>query len=219
MTPVRALFSWSLRGKSLLRASFHEALKRAPLLDGLVVDVGGVKQPVPTYVDLLKLGEGAKLQSVNIDAKAQPDIVADAAKLPFETGAVGSAICFNLLEHVADPQAVMNEMSRILSKDAICLVETPFLVNVHGHPDDYWRMTDTALKQMAERAGLHVVRIESLGGGAFLASAAMVQPMIPRILFFIPLALALFLDSIVFALRPTWQSRWPLGYFMVCEKR
>lgn len=219
MTPVHALFRWSLRGKTLLRACFHERLATAPTLDGVVVDVGGVKEPIPTYAGLLKLGEQARLISVNIDAKAKPDMIADATRLPFENGAAGAVVCFNLLEHVADPQLVMNEIARVLVKDGLCLVETPFLVNVHGHPEDYWRMTDTALARMAEQAGLAVVKIDALGGGPFLASAAMAQPMLPRFVFLFPLAAALALDALIFKLRPAWRARWPLGYFMVCEKR
>jgi SAM-dependent methyltransferase len=207
-----------MSGITLLRARFHEALRGAPELHGSVIDVGGMREPASTYMDVLSSRGITQLTVVNIDSKVQPDVLADAAKLPLPDAGFDAALCFNLLEHVAEPERVLGEIARVLKSGGICLLETPFLVNVHAHPHDYFRFTDTALRRMVERAGLRVTECRALGGGPFLASVAMIQPFFPRWIFIFPLGIARVFDAIILSLRPSWSERWPLGYFVVCQK-
>lgn len=219
MASTGALVRWTLHGKTLLRGSFHEALASVPELHGSVLDVGGTCKPKPTYVDLLTFAPEAKVIAVNIDPASEPDLVGDAAQLPLADASMDAALCFNLLEHVTDPHAVVSEMARVLKTGGRCVIETPFLVNVHGHPDDYWRFTDSALRRMVERAGLKVDAIDALGGGPFLAAASMVQAFFPSWLFVPVLVCARFFDGIILKMRPAWSARWPLGYFVVATKQ
>jgi SAM-dependent methyltransferase len=54
----------------------------------------------------------------------------------------------NILEHVADPQKAVAEILRILKTDGICICLTPFLIKIHGYPNDYWRFTGTGLRKL-----------------------------------------------------------------------
>ena len=59
----------------------------------------------------------------------------------------------NILEHVADPQKAVAEIVRILKQDGICICLTPFLVKIHGYPNDYWQFTGAGLRKLFENFG------------------------------------------------------------------
>ncbi len=213
-----SIIKWYWDGKTLLRANFHEALRRIPLLTGSIIDVGGTREPLSSYMSVLAVSETAKCVVVNISPEAHPDLLADAASLPVPDAAYDVALCFNLLEHVLQPDGVMTELARVIRTGGLCYIETPFLINIHANPHDYFRFTDTALQAMAERVGFTVESITVLGGGPFLAALSLVQPFIFR-WFFVPLFLVVsVLDRIIFFLRPAWSERWPLGYLVTCRK-
>jgi SAM-dependent methyltransferase len=186
---------------------------------GAIVDVGGTSVPLPSYRAFFQLAADARVTTVNIDADARPDIVADAAQVPVEDATFDGAWCLNLLEHVENPAAVVHEMARVLKPGSHVACFTPFLVRVHGHPQDYHRFTDTALHRLFESAGFQIEQIRAAGGGPFLAAVAQIQPVLPRVLFVPFTLLALGLDRIIYRLRPALATAWPLGFLLLERKR
>jgi len=49
----------------------------------------------------------------------------DLLSLPFPDGEFDVAVCFEAIEHVADPEAALDELRRVLSKDGLLLVSSP----------------------------------------------------------------------------------------------
>lgn len=186
---------------------------------GAIVDVGGTSVPLPTYRAYFHLATDARVTTVNIDADAQPDVLADAAQMPVTDALFDGAWCLNLLEHVVDPAAVVREMARVLKPGSRVVCFTPFLVRVHGHPQDFHRFTDTALRQLFETAGIQVESVRPAGGGPFLASAAQIQPVVPRALFIPLVFVARGLDRVIHRLRPALATAWPLGFLLLGRKR
>lgn len=56
-----------------------------------------------------------------------------------------------ILEHVSEPWKVFEHAAKYVRKAAIITV--PFLIGIHPCPDDFWRMTPSAIRHMAENAG------------------------------------------------------------------
>ena len=185
---------------------------------GRILDVGGISDPLPSYRDFFRLAEGADIVTVNIDPSAKPTIVADAAAMPVADASFDNAWCLNLLEHVYTPDAVLRESFRVLKPGGRFVAFTPFLVRVHGHPQDFFRYTDTALRDMCVRAGFVDVETRHAHGSPFMAAASQVQPVLPRVLFVPLAALAFALDRIVGRFRPWTRSAWPLGFLVTCRK-
>ena len=48
-----------------------------------------------------------------------------AESLPFESGAFGSVVCFETLEHVTEPRALLREVARVLADRGTFIVSTP----------------------------------------------------------------------------------------------
>jgi SAM-dependent methyltransferase len=69
------------------------------------------------------------------------DAVADAHYLPFEDQSFDGVWIQAVLEHVVDPQMVVEEIFRILKPEGIIYAETPFLQQVHEGRYDFNRFT------------------------------------------------------------------------------
>jgi SAM-dependent methyltransferase len=96
-------------------------------------------------------GAGLELPGfVNLDVTPAPgvDLIANAARLPFEQASVDSIACLALLEHVPDPDRVVAEMFRVLKPEAEVQVVVPFCHPYHAFPADYSRFSYERLALM-----------------------------------------------------------------------
>ncbi len=83
---------------------------------------------------------------------------------PFADGSFDAIVCTEVLEHIPDPQALLNESKRILKPGGKMLLTAPLLWPEHEAPHDYHRFTRYALKMVFERAGFTVDRMDARGG-------------------------------------------------------
>lgn len=218
MSHARGFYRQLWWGRTPLRALMNEALARTGTWNGSILDVGGTRKPLPSYHDYLQRGAESSVTCVNIDAHAEPDLIGDAQAMPVTDASYDQAWCLNLLEHVPDPLAVLKETMRALRPTGRVVVFTPFFTRIHGHPFDFYRYTDTALKRYAEMAGFLIERVEVIGGGPFLTVAAQLQLFMPSFVFVPFAACARGLDR-VFAWRWKILGRaWPLGYLLILKK-
>jgi SAM-dependent methyltransferase len=87
---------------------------------------------------------------VNLDLFALPgvNVVADAAQLPFPDTTFQRIECDAVLEHVERPEAVMQEIERVLLPGGFAHIVTPFCHPFHEYPKDYRRFTLDGLEQL-----------------------------------------------------------------------
>jgi SAM-dependent methyltransferase len=86
--------------------------------------------------------------TVDIDPDRKPEVVADAASLPFKDGEYSFILCTEMLEHVLDPEKVMAELRRVLAPGGTLLLTTRFVYPLHDAPHDYWRYTRPNLERL-----------------------------------------------------------------------
>ena len=76
-------------------------------------------------------------------------------------------ICEQVLEHVPDPWAAVENLRLLCVPGGRVVVSTPFLIKIHELPEwrmyDYWRFTPRGLRTLLERGGLEVERVGSWG--------------------------------------------------------
>jgi len=142
----------------------------APLARGELLDVGCGEKPyesifrpfVTRYVGIEH--EGSYTQT---DASARgtgPDHYYDGTRLPFDDASFDTVLSVQVLEHTPSPQALLNEMARVLRPGGTLLLSAPFSFRLHEEPHDYFRYTPHGLRDMCARAELDVVRIDAQGG-------------------------------------------------------
>ena len=200
-------------GQTIFRSSFEYLLRSIAANKGRIVDLGGVKYPIPGYAKALGADMRA-VTTVNISSTVGADFVADAANTGLLECSFEQVWCFNLLEHVEFPERVLTEAKRLSQEGAHFIGVVPFLLGIHGEPDDYARYTKSKLISLLQAAGFHDVRITVVGRGPFIASIAQAQPLLHWFFSVPSVVLAWLLDGIIFYLRPKWREKWPLGYLI-----
>jgi len=94
---------------------------------------------------------------VNLDLFAVPgvDVAADAEQFPFPADFFQRVECDAVLEHVRNPERVMQEIRRVLVPGGYAHLVTPFCHPFHEYPKDYRRFTLDGLREIA--CGMEVV--------------------------------------------------------------
>jgi SAM-dependent methyltransferase len=93
------------------------------------------------------------------------DVIADLGRsLPFAAASFDGVLLSSVLEHLADPVAALEEVSRVLRPGGALVLEVPFLYWLHEEPHDFGRYTEHALRCFADIAGLEVKQLEAYGG-------------------------------------------------------
>ena len=70
----------------------------------------------------------------------------------------------DVLEHLANPDQICREISRMLRPGGCLLANVPFYYPLHEAPHDYFRYTEFALRRFVRLAEMEVELLESIGG-------------------------------------------------------
>jgi SAM-dependent methyltransferase len=81
------------------------------------------------------------ITSIDIYPSSTTDYIADAHYLPFQDGSFDGVWIQAVLEHVASPERVVQEIHRVLAHKGIVYAETPFMQQVHMGAYDFQRYT------------------------------------------------------------------------------
>ena len=103
---------------------------------------------------------------VNLRADVRPDVVADAQALPFRRGSFDAVLCAEVLEHVADPVAVLVEVVRVLTPGGRAVLAAPFLLGEHHDPIDVGRYLPAWWAQTCRAVELGDVEVSPQGSWA-----------------------------------------------------
>ncbi len=170
--------------------------------------------------------------TLDIDPVRKPDIVADAAHMPFEDGAFHFILCTEMLEHVEDPFAVERELRRVTAPGGTLLLTTRFVYPLHDAPRDHWRFTKYGLAKVFQAWDIQDIKEETQ---TFSTIAALLQ----RISFQTELRGGKVTKAFLYVLTRLFQAADPLvlkeygdikrqtqeedilstGYLMVCKKK
>jgi SAM-dependent methyltransferase len=167
------------------------ARKHTPVPRILVVGggaVGGWMQAI--YGD-----SGVEIVGTDVYASVHTTIVADGHMLPFKDGSFDIVIAQAVLEHVLEPQRVVDEIHRVLRPDGFVYAETPFIQQVHEGAYDFTRFTRSGHRWLFRR--FHELEAISVGGAGgalmwsirhyFLASGLSTKAALFLTLPFVPL--------------------------------
>lgn len=166
MTPLR---SWAAHVRRLPIHPQWLLGKRRPdaaigQLRGHVLDIGcadrWIESYCPDHIQYIGLdypATGTALYS------ARPDVFADATRLPFSDASIDTVLCFEVLEHVRDHQAALEQFARVLKPAGTLLLSMPFMYPVHDAPHDYQRLTQFGLERDLTHAGFQIVQLVKTG--------------------------------------------------------
>lgn len=93
------------------------------------------------------------------------NVIADLnKKLPIDSDVADTVLSISVLEHLAEPQSLLNEAYRILKPGGNLILQVPWQWWIHEAPHDYFRYTPYGLKYMLDKAGFEDINIEAQAG-------------------------------------------------------
>jgi SAM-dependent methyltransferase len=84
--------------------------------------------------------------------------------LPFGAERFDTVLLADVLEHIAEPWALMREVKRVLSPGGKTIMMVPFLYGLHEQPHDSYRYTEFAVRKLCEDASMELLELEAYGG-------------------------------------------------------
>jgi SAM-dependent methyltransferase len=78
------------------------------------------------------------------------DRVEDVHALTFADESIGTIVCLETLEHVADPIRAVEEMHRVLQPGGVLAISSLMFFPIHEHPWDFWRFTPEGFERLLE---------------------------------------------------------------------
>jgi len=146
----------------------EQVQKYLPHMTGTVYDLGCGTRPYEK--DILKRANYyVGVDWSNTMHGLHADIEADLnAPLPFTDGVADTVVTFQVLEHLHEPQIMLNEAFRILRKGGGIFLSVPFQWWLHEAPYDYYRYTRYGLEYMFEKAGFTKIEIIASAGFWFM---------------------------------------------------
>jgi SAM-dependent methyltransferase len=93
------------------------------------------------YADLRTIFGATEHIGCDIQEGPGVDRIEDVHRLSFADGSIGTVVCLETLEHVADPLRAVQEMHRVLEPGGVLAISSLMFFPIHAHPWDYWRFT------------------------------------------------------------------------------
>lgn len=146
--------------------------KHASDFYGTVVDIGGGNR---RYASLFS--NAKKFVVLDVNKKTNPDIVADAEKLPLPDASADGVICTQVLGDVWNITVAIEEMHRILKQNGLLMITEALHAEAHDEPTDYWRFTKYAWKKLLEDK-YDILVIQERGGFFALIAQQKIRRMI-----------------------------------------
>lgn len=94
--------------------------------------------------------KAARYVGVDLEEGAGVDLVHDISTGlgPLPTAAFDVALCLSVLEHVQRPWLAAEFISATIASDGLLYISIPWVQRFHAYPDDYWRMSPSAIKTL-----------------------------------------------------------------------
>jgi SAM-dependent methyltransferase len=110
-------------------------------------------------------------------------------RLPFRSRHFAAAVCTQVIEHVRDPDRLLEEIGRCVRPGGMLLLSGPMYWPLHEEPHDYWRFTPYGLRVLMEKHGFDILELRHDGYAISMAVVAVNQ--LFRGVWFLPLRAAL----------------------------
>jgi SAM-dependent methyltransferase len=114
-----------------------------------VLVIGG--GTVGSGTDALYADPAIELIGTDIYATDHTHLLCDAHQLPFKDASFDGILIQAVLEHVLEPQTVVDEVHRVLKPNGLVLAETPFMQQVHLGAYDFTRFTHAGHRWLFRR--------------------------------------------------------------------
>lgn len=146
----------------LARRGLWRAIKASGVhLAGPLLDVGCGSKP---YRELFpdRVYVGLDMDSEATRQRGVADAFYDGGRFPFDDCQFQAVLCNQVLEHVFEPQAFLQEIYRVMRPGGRMLLTVPFCWDEHEQPFDFARYSSFGLHALLTRNGFKVIEQRKL---------------------------------------------------------
>jgi SAM-dependent methyltransferase len=149
----------------LIRKGIYNALKsRAENYEGRILDFGcGIKPYESLFTNASEyIGVDYDLGEQSPE-NSKVDFFYDGKTLPFSDNSFDNIVCFEVIEHIFNPEEIIPELYRVLKKDGKAIFTFPFAWPEHSQPYDYARYSSFSSKFIFEKFNFKVIDYQKTG--------------------------------------------------------
>ena len=128
-----------------------------------VLDAGAGDGPYRHHFDHANY-EAADFQQVPGKTYSGNHYICDLSEIPVADNRYDLVLFSQVLEHIAEPVAVLQELRRVLKPGSRIWASAPLFYEEHEQPYDFYRYTQFGLRRLFEETGFRHVEIEWLEG-------------------------------------------------------
>ena len=129
--------------------------------NSVVVDVGAGQCELELFFqDSNYIGIDLAVGNDNWDF-SKISVLGDVQQLPFKNSFANAALNIWVMEHIPNPQSMVDEMFRILKPGGKAFLVVPFALHEHQQPYDFYRYTRFGVKHLFDTAGFTNVNVYS----------------------------------------------------------
>jgi SAM-dependent methyltransferase len=134
----------------------HRSLGR---LGGVVLNAGAGWRDLSHLIDGTLVNQDLTWPN---DSRKNIDILSPLHSIPRPAHTFDTVVCIAVLEHVANPDEVVQEFFRVLKTGGLVIASIPFLQPEHKVPTDFQRYTKDGMESLFSRHGFIVVESRAL---------------------------------------------------------
>lgn len=135
---------------------------------GKLVDIGcGTKPYKALFVPFVDSYFGVDVEGVrdvHYGSATNADLYADCTDTKLDAESFDTLLSTQVMEHVLDTNAYLNECARLLKRGGVGIFTIPFVWQTHADPYDFYRFTQYSIAQLFEKHGFEIVQLNPLGG-------------------------------------------------------
>jgi len=106
----------------------------------------------------------ANVTCADIEIRASGiDVIANIENLPFKERSFDVVLLSEVIEHVPDEKAALNEIHRILVPGGMAIITFPFMHQMHELPNDFRRNTEFGMQRALKESGFDVELLRRRG--------------------------------------------------------
>jgi len=126
-------------------------------LSGSLLDVGCGSKPYQPLFKNVTNYMGLEWASSDKNKQNSANLIYDGHLIPAENAHFDSILLTQVLEHVFNPDELLNEIYRVIKPGGHVLATTPFVWDEHEQPYDYGRYSSFGLKHLFEKHGFKIL--------------------------------------------------------------
>jgi SAM-dependent methyltransferase len=150
--------AWFLHYRSL----FADLQNTSRLARGRMLDIGCGNKPFEeTFSRSVGTHVGCDIEQ---SSESRADVICLATNLPFKDESYGTVLITQVIEHVADHQAMLREAYRVLEANGVLILSGPMYWPLHEEPHDFFRFTEHGFRFVLEKIGFELIKIVNNGG-------------------------------------------------------